>query len=230
MNNVKLVVVIAAAGIGKRVGADIPKQYLPLLNKTIIEHSIQPFLLHPDITEIIVSIAKDDLWFRDLPMASHEKISCVEGGEERVDSVLAALNTIEPDCYVIVHDAARPCITRDDIDKLIEHVVSTKQGAILASRVRDTMKRSDSFANITHTVERNHLWHALTPQMFNNQDLMDAILAVDNRAQITDEASAMELTKQAVSIIEGRSDNIKVTRYEDLKLAEFYLTQKHPHN
>lgn len=230
MNNVKLVAVIAAAGIGKRVGADIPKQYLRLLDKTIIEHSIQPFLSHPNISQVIVSISKSDLWFKALPIASHNKVTCVEGGAERVDSVSAALNMIDAESYVLVHDAARPCITRNDIDKLITHVLSTQQGAILASRVRDTMKRSDSFANIAHTVERNHLWHALTPQMFNNRVLINAILGVEEQAKITDEASAMELTDMPVSIVEGRSDNIKVTRYEDLKLAEFYLTQKHPHN
>lgn len=225
MKHVKLVAVIAAAGIGKRVGADIPKQYLPLLDKTIIEHSIHPFLLHPDIDQVVVAIAKNDLWFKALAIANHHKVKCVCGGAERVDSVLAALNTIDGDAYVLVHDAARPCISRKDIDKLIDHVLSTQQGAILASRVRDTMKRTDSFANITQTVEREHLWHALTPQMFNNRALLNAILNVKERGQITDEASAMEMTEQPVTIIEGRSDNIKITRNEDLKLAEFYLKQ-----
>ena len=225
MHKVNLVAVIAAAGIGKRVGAAIPKQYLTLLGKTIIEYSIQPFLEHPDINQVVVSIAKNDDWFSTLPIANHSKIKLVEGGAERVDSVLSALQVIDQDAYVLVHDAARPCITRGDIDKLIAHVCRSQQGAILAACVRDTMKRTDVHGNIINTVDRHHLWHALTPQMFQNRQLMAAIQATDNSEKITDEASALELAGMPVSIVEGRSDNIKVTRHEDLQLAELYLKQ-----
>lgn len=217
--------VIPAAGIGKRVGASIPKQYLPLLDKTIIEHSLIPFLEHPLITRVIVSLSKNDEWFMNLSIASHSKIETVIGGTERVDSVLAALNIINPDDYVLVHDAARPCITRCDINKLINVVEEKQQGAILASKVRDTMKRSDSNNIISATVERDNLWHALTPQMFVNKQLIDAINANSQSEKITDEASALEMSGLPVSIVEGRSDNLKVTREEDLKLAAFYLAQ-----
>ena len=226
MREVKLVAVIAAAGIGKRVGADIPKQYLTLLGKTIIEHSLTPFLEHPDISKVIVSIAKDDVWFAQLAIADHPKIKVVEGGGERVDSVLSALQVIDENAYVLVHDAARPCVTRSDIDKLIANVMLSKQGAILASRVRDTMKRSDRHGQISNTVERENLWHALTPQMFQNELLLKAISSVKDPQKITDEASAMEMSGLPVTIVEGRSDNLKVTRKEDLQLAEFYLTQR----
>lgn len=217
--------VIPAAGIGKRVGASIPKQYLPLLDKTIIEHSLAPFLEHPEISRVIVSLAENDQWFSKLPVAKHAKIEVVIGGEERVDSVLAALNIINGEDFVLIHDAARPCICSDDINKLISVVKTNQQGAILATKVRDTMKRSDHDNSIVTTVERDNLWHALTPQMFVNKQVIYAIKNCSLPQKITDEASALEMSGLPVTIVEGRSDNLKVTREEDLKLATFYLSQ-----
>ena len=225
MSELSFSVVIPAAGIGKRVGADIPKQYLTILDKTIIEHSLAPFLAHPDIKIVIVSVAKNDQWFKHLKVAQHPKLTIVEGGKERVDSVLNALKMLPNDDYVLVHDAARPCLQTSDIDKLISHARATKTGAMLASRVRDTMKRTNQDNQIEHTVERQHLWHALTPQMFNNKQLITAICNSDEQHLITDEASAIELAGGSVTIIEGRSDNLKVTQSEDLLLAEFYLSK-----
>jgi len=217
-------VVIPAAGIGKRVSADIPKQYLPILDKTIIEHSIQPFLEHDAIKKVIVSIAKNDQWFKQLAIYEHPKLLVVEGGKERVDSVLNALKVVNHQ-YVLVHDAARPCLQMSDIDKLIAHSKTHQNGAILACRVRDTMKRSEVNNQIKQTVDRENLWHAMTPQLFEAQSLISAINKVEDKHLITDEASAIELTKGQVNLIEGRSDNIKVTQPEDLLLAEFYLTK-----
>ncbi len=225
MNAFNLTAVIPAAGIGKRVGADIPKQYLQLLGKTIIEHSIEPFVCHPEINKVIVSIAENDCWFRRLAVAEHAKVEIVVGGKERVDSVLAALQAVNENDYVLVHDAARPCIQSSDINKLISSVLRSKQGAILASKVRDTMKRSSDCGLITETVDRENLWHALTPQMFRNKELISAIERAGSPQNITDEASAMEMSGIAVNIVEGRSDNLKVTREEDLILAELYLSQ-----
>lgn len=221
----QLSAVIAAAGIGKRVGAALPKQYLSLLDKTIIEHSLAPFLDHPEIQRVVVSLAENDQWFSQLAVAKHPKIETVIGGAERVDSVLAALNKLNQDDYVLIHDAARPCITHDDINKLINAFSGEQQAAILASRVRDTMKRSDHENSIVATVERENLWHALTPQMFINKALINAIKQSEQPEKITDEASAFEMCGLAVKIVEGRSDNLKVTREEDLKLAAFYLSQ-----
>ena len=217
--------VIVAAGIGKRVGADIPKQYLPLLDKTIIEHSLLPFLDHPDIESVVVSLAKNDQWFDALAVSSHKKLRIVIGGKERVDSVLAALNEIDLTHFVLVHDAARPCIQKADIDKLMGEATNNKACAILATKVRDTMKRTVTNNVIKNTVERENLWHALTPQLFQNRLLIDVINKNKTPELITDEASAMEMAGMAVNVIEGRSDNLKVTRQEDLILAEFFLTQ-----
>ncbi|MGB5445645.1 MAG: 2-C-methyl-D-erythritol 4-phosphate cytidylyltransferase [Psychromonas sp.] len=224
MSRLNLSAVIAAAGIGKRVGANIPKQYLSLSGKAIIEHSMQPFLDHPDIQNVIVSIADNDQWFANLAVSKNPKVRVVVGGKERVDSVLCALKMLPEDDYVLVHDAARPCITSIDINKLIMQVKQTRQGAILGTRVRDTMKRSDLAGEIIQTVPRDHLWHALTPQLFENKVLINAIENAAFPQHITDEASAMEMAGLAVTIIEGRSDNLKVTREEDLKLAELYLS------
>lgn len=223
MTDISFSVVIPAAGIGKRVGADIPKQYLKILGKTIIEHSIAPFLEHPEIKQVIVSLAKNDQWFKTLAIVNHPKLKLVEGGFERVDSVLNALKILSVDEYVLVHDAARPCVQRNDIDKLLCHAKTTFSGAMLACRVRDTMKRSSNENIVKHTVERANLWHALTPQLFQNQQLIEAITQITEQSLITDEASAIELSGGQVVIIEGRSDNLKVTQSEDLLLAEFYL-------
>ena len=225
MSSLSFSAVIPAAGIGKRVGAEIPKQYLTLLDKTIIEHSLTPFLNHAEIKRVVVVIADNDCWFQHLDIARHPKLSIVDGGKERVDSVLNALKTLPSDDYVLVHDAARPCIQKEDIDNLLSYVKENKQGVILAHRVRDTMKRSDRHKQVEKTVERENLWHALTPQLFNNQKLIDAITKTQALHSITDEASAIEMTTGDVFILEGRSDNLKITQPEDLLLAEFYLSQ-----
>lgn len=225
MNKPTYSAVIVAAGIGQRVGADIPKQYLPLLDKTIIEHSLQPFLDHPKIANVVVSLAKNDRWFSQLSLSTHPKLQTVIGGKERVDSVLSALYAVEPNHYVLVHDAARPCITQDDIDKLMCHVESNNCSAILGSRVRDTMKRTHKNNQIQQTVERDDLWHALTPQVFQTALLIEAIENNKTPLLITDEASAMEMAGIPVAIIEGRSDNLKVTHPDDLILAALFLKQ-----
>ncbi|WP_413692567.1 IspD/TarI family cytidylyltransferase [Pseudoalteromonas sp. KJ10-2] len=174
---------------------------------------------------MVVSIADNDQWFNNLSVVNHPKLSMVKGGKERVDSVLSALKSLPVTDYVLVHDAARPCIQTTDIDKLLDHAQQHDSGAMLAYRVRDTMKRSDPEQQIKHTVDRDNLWHALTPQMFKNQQLINAITSIEAQHLITDEASAIELSGGSVSIIEGRSDNIKVTQAEDLLLAEFYLSK-----
>jgi len=225
MSKPRFSVVIPAAGIGKRVGSEIPKQYLTILDKAIIEYSLAPFLAHPDINQVIVSIAENDQWFNHLSVAKHPKLSIVKGGKERVDSVLSALKSLPVTDYVLVHDAARPCIQTSDIDKLLQHALQHDSGAMLAYRVRDTMKRSSTEQQVKHTVDRDNLWHALTPQIFKNQQLINAITGIEAQHLITDEASAIELSGETVSIIEGRSDNIKVTQAEDLLLAEFYLSK-----
>ena len=218
-------VVVPAAGIGSRMGASCPKQYLPLAGKFLIEHTLERLLAHPRIERVVVALAADDDFFQTLPVASHPRLMTTTGGCERADSVLNGLSLVESE-WVLVHDAARPCITHQDIDRLI-HAGLAGGGAILGSRVRDTMKRSDAAGYIQKTVDRDQLWHALTPQFFRTTLLRDAIQQGQSQGlPITDEASAMELAGWRPLMVEGRADNIKVTRPEDLALAALFLSQQ----
>lgn len=210
--------------------ANKPKQYLSLHGKTLLEHTIENLLAHPAISRVIVAIGEKDGYFNDLPLANNPNVIRVSGGKERCDSVLNALNYLQSEHYskwVLVHDAARPNVCHRDISSLIEKGAEHSVGAILASRVRDTMKRSNLENEITITVERSQLWHAHTPQMFRCEELRLALQsALDQHQLVTDESSAMELQGLKPLLVEGRSDNIKVTQPEDLALASFYLSCK----
>lgn len=221
-------VIIPAAGIGSRMQADRPKQYLELLDKTIIEHTIECFLNRDDIEAIVVVIAENDPYWPELAVAKHEKIILAPGGEERYASVMNGLTILKDKAHandwVLVHDAARPCLRNSDIDELINQLMNNEIGGILAVRVRDTMKRANANNEINTTIERNDLWHALTPQMFRYEKLYDALKScIDNKVLATDESMALEYKKLTVKLINGHYDNIKITHNDDLKLAELYL-------
>lgn len=221
-----IVAIIPAAGAGRRMGTHIPKQYLTIGEKTVLEHTATQLLAHPLIEELIIVISKDDPYFTQTTLAHHPKIKTAIGGQERADSVLAGLNATDAH-WVMVHDAARPCVRLEDIDQLIKHALSSKDGAILASPVRDTMKRATTAQCIQHTESREQLWHALTPQMFQRADLQYCLTtALLKNAQITDEASAMEFMGKSPLLVQGHSDNIKITLQEDLPLATFLLSQQ----
>jgi 2-C-methyl-D-erythritol 4-phosphate cytidylyltransferase len=223
--------IIPAAGVGSRMQADRPKQYLQLHGKTILEHTVDKLLAHPAVSKAIIATSDDDPYFPMLPLASHPDAIRVRGGKERADSVLSALDYLAGEdgehCWVMVHDAARPCVTFTDIDKLIAEVRAHPVGGILAAPVRDTMKRGDTSQHITETVDRTRLWHALTPQMFPADLLHQALSrALAAGVSITDEASAIEWFGLAPKLVAGRADNLKVTQPEDLALAEFYLSKE----
>jgi len=221
--------VVPAAGIGKRMGSEIPKQYLKIEGQCIIEYALAPLLAHSSIEQVIVSLSDNDEWFNQLNVASHPKLTTVVGGHERADSVLNALQVLPENGFVMVHDAARPCLTPQDINQLIDNV-SQDQGAILGSLVRDTMKRVGDDGHIKSTVSRELLYHALTPQIFVTTQLKTILKeALKQGVNVTDEASAMEWHGIRIKMIEGRSDNIKVTRPEDLQLAQLYLQEQRRH-
>ncbi|WP_068712060.1 2-C-methyl-D-erythritol 4-phosphate cytidylyltransferase [Vibrio tritonius] len=228
--NHEIIAIVPAAGVGSRMKADRPKQYLNLLGHTVLEHTVEKLLSHPAITQVVVAVSDDDPYFPELSLASHERVIRVSGGKERADSVLSALNYVCQNLkneWVLVHDAARPCVNLDDVSGLIDVATQHRVGAILASPVRDTMKRSDSEQQIQHTVDRVALWHALTPQMFRAQSLQRALHdALQQQVTITDEASAFEWLGYAPALVAGRADNIKITQPEDLALAEFYLRRE----
>lgn len=216
--------VVPAAGVGKRMGSAQPKQYLPLLGRPILSHTLALLLSHPRITKVVVALGAEDGYFADLDESGHPDLIQVVGGSERADSVRLALAAVPQQCWALVHDAARPCLTHADIDKLIEQ--SDEQGAILAAPVRDTMKRANDAGNIDHTVEREALWHALTPQLFPANALHNALIKHQDNNGITDEASAMELEGWQPKLVAGRPDNIKITHPDDLPLAELFLAHR----
>ncbi|RAT70988.1 MULTISPECIES: 2-C-methyl-D-erythritol 4-phosphate cytidylyltransferase [Lonsdalea] len=222
----EVIAVLPAAGNGSRMQVDRPKQYLNIGNKTILEHTLDALFQHPRIRKAIIAISPDDDYFQTLPLASDPRIQVVQGGRQRADSVLAGLQQVQGVEWVLVHDAARPCLHPDDLSRLLELTSQSDVGGILAAPVRDTMKRGNAQGDIEHTVERNALWHALTPQLFPLTLLKNSLeRALSEGAEITDEASALEFCGYHPQIVSGRADNIKVTRPEDLALAEFYLTR-----
>ena len=223
-----VIAVVPAAGVGSRMKADRPKQYLQIHGKTILEHTVEKLLSHPQVSKIVVAVSDDDPYYPELPLNLNPRVIRVSGGTERADSVLSALDYIaqqQLSDWVMVHDAARPCIQLSDIDKLISGAMTHDVGAILAAPVRDTMKRGAQ-GQIEHTVDRVDLWHALTPQMFRSKPLRKILSeALQQGVSITDEASAFEWKGLSPALIAGRSDNFKITQPEDLALAEFYLSQ-----
>ncbi|KAB7898295.1 2-C-methyl-D-erythritol 4-phosphate cytidylyltransferase [Rouxiella sp. S1S-2] len=226
---VDIVAVLPAAGIGSRMQSERPKQYLTIEGKTLLEHAISALLRSPRVQKVIVAISPQDTFFAELPIARDSRVKAVTGGAQRADSVLAGLQHAGDADWVLVHDAARPCLHIDDLHRLMAISETSKVGGILAAPVRDTMKRGEpGIEKIAHTVDREDLWHALTPQFFP-LDLLKACLtrALDEGATVTDEASALEYCGYHPQLVAGRSDNIKVTRPEDLALAAFYLTQLH---
>ncbi len=222
-------VVIPAAGVGTRFGADRPKQYISINNKTILEHTIDCFIERSDIAGIVVAISANDDYWPELAIASDSRITIAPGGEERFHSVRNALQVVaevaDSDDWVMVHDAARPCLQQSAIDRLMSELEDHAVGGILGVPCRDTMKRVNKHAEIVQTVEREHLWHAQTPQMFRLKTLILALdKVIDQKLQVTDEAMAIELQGLLPKIVEGHHENIKITHKDDLKHAETYLS------
>ncbi len=220
--------VIPAAGKGSRMRADIPKQYLPLLGRTVLEHALERFIAHSRVAGVILAISADDEWW-PLLAPLHPTVRVTLGGAERCHSVLNALNVLHDDCvaddWILVHDAARPCVRRTDIDRMLVELENSSCGGILGVPVRDTLKRCDSGGAIEGTVDRAQLWHALTPQMFRYGVLHRALSRViASGGLVTDEAQAVELLGEIPRLVEGHIDNLKITRPEDLWLAALFLT------
>ena len=224
--------VVPAAGAGKRFGAAIPKQYLELQGRTVCEHTLERLLGVSAIERIVICLSREDEYFQNLPIARHTKITPAHGGAERCHSVLNGLHALQPDAsdddWVLVHDVARPCVRAADIEKLIHQVQCHNAiGGILASPVRDTMKRANAHQHITETVCRQHLWHALTPQMFPLGLLRDALeSALAEHALVTDEASALERLGHQPLLVESHPDNLKITHPQDLPLANLFIQQQ----
>ena len=220
--------VIPAAGVGRRMGGSIPKQYLRLHDVPVIIHTLKKLAATPSIEGIIVVISETDPYWPELNIPVDIPVRVVTGGEHRVHSVFNGVESIASelsnDDWILVHDAARPCVRNEDIVKLIDAVKDHECGGLLATPVRDTMKQAAENNAIKATLDRSTMWHALTPQIFRAPLLLDALTAgLNDPDKITDEASALELQGYSPLLVEGHADNIKITRPEDLALAGFYL-------
>ena len=219
-----------AAGSGRRFGGEVPKQYLAAAGKPLIAHALEALLAHPAIDGAVVALAANaPHWPGWTSLHGKPVIACV-GGLERADSVLAALRalpaSVPEDALLLVHDAARPNLRADDIDKLIDAATACADGAVLAAPVRDTLKRAGESARIAATEPRERLWRALTPQAFRRDLLLRALEAAQVAGvAVTDEAMAVERLGLHPALVEGREDNLKVTTPADLALVEFLLAR-----
>lgn len=217
-------VIVPAAGVGSRFGSETPKQYQLLQGRTVMEHTLERLLELKKI-QIVVAVNSQDTCWMPLPVFQNSRIQTTWGGDERADSVRLALEFLgsqaEPDDWVLVHDVARPCIRVKDIQKLIKQLINHKVGGVLATPMSDTVKRVNTETNIVLTEDRSQLWAAQTPQMFRYGLLLEGLrCAMQQRYQPTDESAAIELLGCIPCVVEGSRDNIKITRPEDLAIAE----------
>ena len=224
----RLFALIPAAGTGSRMGAARPKQYLALAGKPVLYHALRNLCRHTAIDRVIVVLAPGDSFFaqHDWTEFGPRLMTLFCGGAARADSVfnglLAARDDIAEDDWVLVHDAVRPCLALETLERLIETVRTEPTGGLLALPVVDTLKRGDADGYVVRTEARGNLWQAQTPQMFRYRLLLEALRAIEP-ADATDEAAAIERLGLRVKLVMGDSRNLKVTYPQDLAVAETQL-------
>ena len=230
LQNLNLWAVIPAAGSGSRFSKSELKQYQVIENKTVLEHTVARLNALP-LSGYVLAIGEQDNLAQTLDFSTKDKAHFCTGGAERVNSVLNALNYLSEiasdDDWVLVHDAARPCVSQQCLENLVAVATESGKSAILAIPVRDTLKSVEAGTEITKTVDRSKLWQAQTPQMAKLGVLKKAIEhALSSQLSITDEASALEYAMETVHVVQGRSDNIKITYPDDLELAKLILASQ----
>lgn len=223
--------VIPAAGIGSRMGGEIPKQLLKINGKTILSLALEVLAAEPMVKGVVLVGPERQLPETIRAVFPDKPIRTVEGGRERCYSVMNGLLRLAEDIaeenWVLVHDAARPCLRRTDLRVLIETIADHEAGGLLGVPAQDTMKQCSDHQIIRTTLDRSHLWHAQTPQMFRLGVLTHALnSALERGIEVTDEASAMEAAGYHPLMVEGHADNIKITKPEDLALARYFLQQQ----
>ena len=218
--------IIVAAGSGQRFASDIPKQFLEIAGKLAIQHSIDAFDKVKEVEGIVLVMPKKQKLWKNIELTSNKPLMYTTGGTSRVKSVVLGLqildSMVDSTSWVLVHDAARLCITPGDIEKLIKACNKNNQGGLLVKPITDTIKFSEDGKHAEKTIDRNKLSAALTPQMFPYKQLMDVLENADAK-KTTDEASAFEQAGIKPLMVKGRSDNIKITYSEDLLMAEYIL-------
>ncbi len=230
MNAPRYWLIVPAAGIGQRMQSAVPKQYLKIHQRFVLDITLSRLLASADFAGCVVPLHPEDRWWPATDAAADPRIETCPGGQERADSVLSALQSLQgraqDDDWVLVHDAARPCLHPDDLARLLGEVADHPVGGLLAAPVADTLKQAGDGAppEVSATVDRSRLWRALTPQMFRFGALTRALRhCLDQGCAVTDESSAMEISGKMPVLVEGRPDNIKITVPSDLALAGFIL-------
>lgn len=227
-----IVVVIPAAGNGSRMKSDTPKQYLKIGKKMVLDITLEKFLNFDSVEKIVLVTSPNDSSFQELKNINDDRIVVIDGGAERVDTVTNALrflydHGLPDETPVMVHDAARPCITSEDIEKLCSWYDSHNTACLLACPVTDTLQKVDSNHQVESVIDRQQVVRALTPQMAKFVDLISAISkAAQDKFLVTDEVSALTYAGYEVGVVYGRDDNLKITHSQDLDLAEFYLARQ----
>lgn len=218
---------VPAAGCGSRMGSGLPKQYLPLAGQPMIHHALATLCASPDVSIVFVVLAPDDVYWHsyDWSLFGDKLQPLFCGGATRAESVLNGLMAaeLELDDWLLVHDAARPCLSHKQLACLIEALRDDEVGGILAVPVADTLKRADAECRIVHTENREGVWQAQTPQMFRTGLLLQALRTAPN---VTDDASAVEALGFHPKLVTSSSSNFKVTYPQDIELAELLLAQR----
>lgn len=225
----KYFAMVPAAGSGARFGATKPKQYLDILGKPLLYHTLAILTACPDIARVWVVLSPDDVWWQRYSWTGLgpklESLFC--GGKTRAESVFNAMNAassaVLPDDWVLVHDAARPCLSEELLQSLIAALQEDAVGGLLALPLADTLKKSDTDQRVEKTLPREGLWQAQTPQMFRYSTLFDAL---KNFPEVTDEASAIEAAGFSPRLITGSTQNLKVTYPADYALASVILRSR----
>lgn len=232
MTSPKLWLIVPAAGIGQRMQAERPKQYLRINSRYILDITLSRLLDSGLFSGCMVPLNVADHWWQNTEASKDDRIQTCGGGAERANSVLSALHALKEqvatDDWVLVHDAARPCVHPADLANLVSTLCDHPVGGLLAAPVADTLKKAESngLPEVIETVDRSQLWRALTPQMFRYSMLVDALeAALTKGLPVTDESSAMEFSGNMPVLVEGRPDNIKITVPADLDLAGFILSR-----
>jgi 2-C-methyl-D-erythritol 4-phosphate cytidylyltransferase len=222
------IAIVPAGGSGARFGADVPKQYLELAGKRVLEHALLALNSAPAIERVFLVVQADDAYAKtivtNVAIDRVELLSCA--GSTRARTVVNALDALRTrvtrDARILVHDAARPCVTREAIERLLSETTNSPAGGLLALPVADTIKRSDTTGEYLETVSREGLWRAQTPQLFPYETLVHALRSSPD---VTDDAQAIEALGLKPKLVLGEARNIKITYPEDLALAEFFLQQ-----